>query len=61
MIILTISKNRLGLLYHLTLFHNEAEQFVPLEHRMPIQVNNWFGHFLWKMKMMVLAVVVIDY
>ena len=39
-IILTISKNRLGLLYHLTLFHNEAEQFVPLEHRMPIQVNN---------------------
>ena len=40
MIILTISKNRLGLLYHLTLFHNEAEQFVPLEHRMPIQVND---------------------
>ena len=33
-------QNRLGLLYHLTLFHNEAEQFVPMEHRMPIQVND---------------------
>ena len=38
MMMMTMLIIRLGLLYHLTLFHNEAEQFIPAKHRMPMVI-----------------------